>query len=269
MAQADHERDEISRAARRAQDNFRVVAEGTDWMVVDKPAGLLTHPTRPDGVPTLWDGLRALLAYELANRGQVSIITRLDRETSGLVLLALTRDGARRLGLAMQRGEIAKEYLAAVRGWPEWDRTVVDAPLVRQGEVRDSPIWLKRCVDPRGAAAVTEATVEQRFRRAEGRFSLVRARPRTGRTHQIRVHLAAAGYPLVGDKIYGGREQAYLDFIEAGWTPLLQAELLLPRHALHACGLAFPGERGEERVVDGLAGDMASFVAAGLPGGTD
>ena len=238
-------------------------------MVVDKPAGLLTHPTRPDGVPTLWDGLRGLLAYELANRGQVSIITRLDRETSGLVLLALTRDGARRLGLAMQRGEIAKEYLAVVRGWPDWDRTVVDAPLVRQGEVRDSPIWLKRCVDPRGAAAVTEVTVEQRFRRAEGRFSLVRARPRTGRTHQIRVHLAAAGYPLVGDKIYGGREQAYLDFIESGWTPLLQAELLLPRHALHACGLAFAGERGEERVVAGLAGDMASFVAAGLPGGAD
>ncbi len=268
MAEVDHAKDEISRAARRAQDNFRVVAEGTDWMVVDKPAGLLTHPTRPDGTPTLWDGLRELLAYELANRGQVSIVTRLDRETSGLVLLALTRAGARRLGLAMQRGEIGKEYFAVVRGWPEWDETTVDAPIIRQGEVRDSPIWLQRCIDPRGAAAVTAVTVERRFERAEGRFALVRAKPRTGRTHQIRVHLAHVGFPLVGDKIYSGREGAYLEFIETGWTTKLAAELLLPRHALHACALQFPGADGVERLRTDLASDLACFAgAADLPGG--
>ena len=266
MAQADHAKDEISRAARRGQDNFRVVAEGADWMVVDKPAGLLTHPTRPDGTPTLWDGLRELLAYELANRGQVSIITRLDRETSGLVLLALTRGGARGLGLAMQRGAIGKEYFAVVRGWPEWKQTIIDAPIIRQGEVRASPIWLKRCIDPRGAAAVTEVVVERRFERAEGKFALVRARPRTGRTHQIRVHLAYAGFPLVGDKIYGGREEAYLEFIETGWTDRLAAELLLPRHALHACALEFPGAAGVERVRTGLAADLSAF-GADLPGG--
>ena len=265
MAQVDHAKDEISRAARRAQDNFRVVAEGADWMVVDKPAGLLTHPTRPDGTPTLWDGLRELLAYELANRGQVSIITRLDRETSGLVLLALARGSARRLGLAMQRGEIGKEYFAIVRGWPDWDRTVIDAPIIRQGEVHESPIWLKRCIDPRGAAASTEAVVERRFERAQGRFALVRAIPRTGRTHQIRVHLAHAGFPLVGDKIYGGREVAYLEFIDTGWTGRLADELLLPRHALHACALEFPGAAGTERVRTGLPADLAAFVAD-LPG---
>ena len=112
-----------------------MVAEGADWIVVDKPAGLLTHPTRPDGAPTLWDGLRALLAYELANRWQLSIITRLDRETSGLVLLALTPERARAFGLAMQRGEIGKEYAAIVRGWPEWDAMTIDGPIIRQGEV--------------------------------------------------------------------------------------------------------------------------------------
>ena len=202
-----------------------------------------------------------LLAYELANRGQLSIITRLDRETSGLVLLALTAERARAFGLAMQRGEIGKEYLAVVRGWPDWDSLVIDAPLIRQGEVRESPVWLKRCVDPRGAAAWTEVAVERRFERAEGRFSVVRAQPRTGRTHQIRVHLAHAGYPLVGDKIYGGREGgAYLEFIETGWTARLAAELLLPRHALHAVALRLPDAAGWPEVRCALASDLAEFA---------
>jgi len=262
MTQADHPDSEVFRSARLAQDNFRAVAEGEDWIVVDKPAGLLTHPTRPDGTPTLWDGLRRLLAYELANRGQLSIITRLDRETSGLVLLALTRERARSFGLAMQRGEIAKEYLAVVRGWPEWETRTVDAPIIRQGEVRDSSVWLKRCVDARGVEAVTEFAVERRFERAEGQFALLRAQPLTGRTHQIRVHAAHAGYPLVGDKIYGEREGvAYLEFIETGWTPKLQSELLLPRHALHAAALEFSDEHGRQRVESPLPADLQEFVA--------
>lgn len=246
---------------RYAQDNFLVVAEGAGWLVVDKPAGLLTHPTRPDGAPTLWDGLRSLLAYELANRGQISIITRLDRETSGLVLLALTSACARSFGLAMQRGLIGKEYDAIVHGWPEWHETVIDAPILRQGEVRESNVWLKRCVDERGDAAVTGVRVEKRFEKNGHRFALVRARPRTGRTHQIRVHLAHAGYPLVGDKIYGAREgAAYLEFIETGWTTKLEAELLLPRHALHASRLEFSAPEGPQVVECGLPEDLAVFT---------
>ena len=260
MTEADHRKDEIFRLARCAQDNFRVVAEGEDWIVVDKPAGLLTHPTRPDGAPTLWDGLRQLLAYELANRGQLSIITRLDRETSGLVLLALTPERARTFGLAMQRGEIRKEYLAIVRGWPEWEEITIDAPIIRQGEVRESAVWLKRCVDARGVEAVTEFQVERSFERAGEKFTLLQVRPRTGRTHQIRVHAAHAGYPLVGDKIYGGREGgAYLEFIETGWTAKLAEELLLPRHALHASALEFMGPAGTVEVRSGLPPDLADF----------
>lgn len=242
------------------QDNFRVVTEGVDWVVVDKPAGLLTHPTRPDGTPTLWGGLRALLAYELANRGNVSIITRLDRETSGLVLVALKRARAREFGLAMQRGGIGKEYLAVVRGWPAWDALAIEAPIVRQGEVRDSAIWLKRCVHPQGAEARTDVRVERRFEREGAGFALVRARPLTGRTHQIRVHLAHVGHALVGDKIYGAREEAYLEFIETGWTPKLAAELLLPRHALHACALELPDEGAWRRVTCSLSSDLARFA---------
>ena len=263
MAQTDHADDEIFRSARRAQDNFRVVAEGADWIVVDKPAGLLTHPTRPDGAPTLWDGLRQLLAYELANRGQLSIITRLDRETSGLVLLALTRERAREFGLAMQRGAIGKEYFAIVRGWPEWESTTVDAPIIRQGEVRDSSVWLKRCIDPRGAAARTDFAVVQKFSRGGEKFALLRARPLTGRTHQIRLHAAHVGHPLVGDKIYGGREgAAYLEFIETGWTPELERELLLPRHALHAAVLEFDDRDGRQRIEGDLAADLRQFSGA-------
>ena len=261
MAQADHGKSEVFRSARIAQDNFRVVAEGSDWIVVDKPAGLLTHPTRPDGAPTLWDGLRQLLAYELANRGQLSIITRLDRETSGLVLLALTPERARAFGLAMQRGLIGKEYFAIVRGWPEWDETTIDAPIIRQGEVRESPVWLKRCIDPRGAAARTDVTLVRCFERDREKFALVRAEPKTGRTHQIRVHLAHAGYPLVGDKIYGGRAgAAYLEFIETGWTPQLEAELLLPRHALHAAVLRFSVGVDIVEVQCGLPSDLQAFA---------
>lgn len=261
MAQGDHPDSEVFRSARCAQDNFRVMAEGADWIAVDKPAGLLTHPTRPDGAPTLWNGLRHLLAYELANRGQLSIITRLDRETSGLVLLALTSARARNLGLAMQAGGIGKAYLAIVHGWPGWEETLVDAPIIRQGEIRESPVWLKRCVDPRGAAAVTSVRVEKRFERDGRKFALVRAEPRTGRTHQIRVHLAHAGFPLVGDKLYGGREGgAYLEFIETGWTPELAAELLLPRHALHACGLRFPAGEGPVGVECALPPDLLVFL---------
>lgn len=261
MAELDHRKNESLQAARRAQDNFRVVAEGADWIAVDKPAGLLTHPTRPDAAPTLWDGLRRLLAYELANRGQLSIVTRLDRETSGLVLLALNAVRARQLGLAMQRGAIAKEYLAIVRGIPEWNETTIDAPIIRQGEVRPSKIWLKRCVDPRGAAARTFLRVEKRFVSAGCELALVRAQPMTGRTHQIRVHLAHAGFPVMGDKIYGEREEAYLEFIDTGWTPKLARELLLPRHALHACGLVFEVEGARQQLSIGLPPDMQAVLS--------
>ena len=260
MAEFDHGCKEGFRAAHIAQDNFRVVAEGADWIAVDKPAGLLTHPTRPDGVPTLWDGLRTLLAYELANRGQLSIITRLDRETSGLVLLALNSTRARALGIDMQRGAIEKEYLAIVRGQPEWDELAVDAPIVRQGEVRESKIWLKRCVHESGAESRTELRVERRFVFAGREMSLVRARPRTGRTHQIRVHLAHTGFPVVGDKIYGEREEAYLEFVETGWTPKLGGELILPRHALHASTLTFQDGRQSRRISAELPADMEGLL---------
>jgi 23S rRNA pseudouridine1911/1915/1917 synthase len=89
------------------------------------------------------------------------------------------------------------------------------------------------------------------------RFALIRAIPWTGRTHQIRVHLASVGHAIVGDKIYGPDEKLYLEFIETGWTPALERQLLLPRHALHAARLAIPGEH---EWTSPLPVDLADFI---------
>src|SRR5437870_8564768 len=188
--------------------DFKIVDETDDHIVVDKPAFLLTHPTKPDQRRTLWKELRELLAFEIANGGQVSIVNRLDRETTGLVLVAKTAAAARRFGLLMQQRRLHKQYLAIVSGWPDWEKQIVDASLDRQGKHQPSAIWLKQMIHPKGASAQTQFHVERRFARSTSdKFTLIRAIPRTGRTHQIRVHLASIGHPIVGDKIYGPNER--------------------------------------------------------------
>jgi 23S rRNA pseudouridine1911/1915/1917 synthase len=239
-----------------APPRLEVVAESEEWIVVNKPALLQVHPSKPSDAATMWHLLRELLAYELANGGQVSIINRLDRETSGLVLIAKTRAAARHFCTLMERGRIVKQYLALVRGWPEEDRFAVDAPLLRQGIHGESRIYLKQCVHAKGAAARTRFEVVRRFERG-GRFALVRAYPETGRMHQIRVHLAHTGHAVVGDKIYGPSEECYLRFIETGWTGELERALLLRRHALHSAVMEVPDDGLRWEV--GMAEDMEEF----------
>jgi 23S rRNA pseudouridine1911/1915/1917 synthase len=208
--------------------------------------------------------LRELFAFEIASGGQISIVNRLDRETSGLVLVAKTSATARRFGLLMQQRRVKKEYLAVVWGWPDWERYFVDAPLDRQGKHQQSAIWLRQTIHPSGASAQTQFHVEQRFlrpTRGGEKFSVIRAIPRTGRTHQIRVHLSAIGHPIVGDKIYGPDEHLYLRFIETGWTSELEQRLLLPRQALHSTELAI---EGEQTWSSPLPADLAEFCSGGL-----
>jgi 23S rRNA pseudouridine1911/1915/1917 synthase len=238
---------------------FSVIAEGPDFIVVNKPSFLLVHPSKPTKKRTLWSELRHLLAFEIANGGQISIVNRLDRETSGLVLVAKNSESARHFGLLMQKQRIKKEYLAIVWGAPEWEMKTVDAPLIRKGVHEASQIWLKQAIHPAGAFARTDFRVEQRIvRQAGDSFALVRAIPHTGRTHQIRVHLASLGHPIVGDKIYGPDEQLYLQFIETGWTPELENRLLLPRHALHSTSLQI---EGGEKWTSPLPADLEKFLS--------
>ena len=220
------------------QVEFQILGETGDFLAVDKPAGLLTHPTKLGGPRTLWDELCALLGYELAIGGQVSLVNRLDRETSGVLLVAKTAAAARAAGIAMQNGRIEKEYLALVFGWPKWHEMIIDAPIARLGEVAESEVWVERVVNPRGARAITRVRVEKRLAlSAHRRFSLLRAWPKTGRTHQVRVHLSHVGFPLLGDKIYARGSRHYLDFIARGWTKEMESEIWLSRHALHSSGL--------------------------------
>lgn len=235
---------------------FRVLYEDAGVLVVDKAAPLLTHPTGEKNEPTLWHGLHELLAYEVATGGQVSLINRLDRETSGITLVAKTADAARELGKAMQNRLLYKEYFAVVQGNPLWSSACCAEPILRMETVAETRIHVRQCCHPSGKSCRTGFEVLRRC----GDKALLRCSPHTGRMHQIRVHAACLGYPLVGDKIYGGDESCYLDFIATGWTPDLQRRLLLPRHALHACRLTFPWLGREITVESPLPQDMAELL---------
>jgi 23S rRNA pseudouridine1911/1915/1917 synthase len=144
----------------------RIIHEENDFLILDKPAHLLMHPTKPGGPPTLWSELCELLAFEIRNGGQVSLINRLDRETSGLVMVAKNAQTARELARLVNQHRVEKLYAAITQGWPDVDRFEVDQPLLRQGERIPSKIWLKQAIHPAGYQAKTTFQVVQRFENA-------------------------------------------------------------------------------------------------------
>ena len=198
---------------------------------------LLVHPSVPGNPPTLLDGLKDLLAYDIANGARLSIINRLDRETSGIVIVAKNKTTAREFGIAMQKRQITKEYLALVHGTPQEKEFTVEAPILRAGDVGESKIWVKQIPHPDGKPSITKFELIEKIEP----FSLLKAIPKTGRMHQIRVHSLHVNLPIVGDKIYGVNESCYLKFIENGWTKELESELILPRQALHCHRMSLEG----------------------------
>ena len=211
---------------------IETVYEDAELLVVNKPAGLVCHPTKTDGYSSLISRVRLHLGEEM----KAHLINRLDRETSGLVLVAKRDDAARELRQIWETRAARKEYLAIVRGHVCADHDVIDAPI---GKDRQSAVVIKDCVRRDGASAQTGFHVERRFTRTEGEFTLLRVVPGTGRKHQIRIHLAHYGHPIVGDKIYGGDENLYLDFVRRQLTEEQRRRLILPHHALHARSLRF------------------------------
>ena len=238
---------------------FSVIDESDDYIVIAKPAPLIVHPSNGRTEPTLLCGLESLLAFEMANGHKPAIITRLDRETSGLVLVAKHTEAARSLAMSLQNRKAEKTYLAIVHGHPSWDEIDVDQPIIRQGLVQPSAIWLKRTVHPQGRLSFTRFRCLRRWTNASGAFSEVDCQPLTGRTHQIRVHLAHLGFPIVGDKIYGTEESRFLRFIETGWTEELRRDLILPRQALHAATLKIPWQGSSREWHCPLAPDLLHF----------
>ena len=240
--------------------NFRVVDESRDWVVVDKPAPLIVHPANNKPEPTLLGGLENLYSYEIENGACLGIVTRLDRETSGLVLVAKHTVAARELGMIFERREARKEYLAIVKGWPSDDNWICDAPIIRAGDIGPSQIWVRQVADARGKECITRFIVERRFMRDRMEFSVVRCFPETGRMHQIRVHLAESGFPIAGDKLYSSDGSEYLEWMKHGWNDGLAKRLILPRHALHASRLAIGWLGKEIKWEAELAPDLANFI---------
>jgi 23S rRNA pseudouridine1911/1915/1917 synthase len=220
-----------------------ILSQHADFLVVAKPPHLLSHPTRPDGKPTLLGWMQEKFPGEF-----IALVNRLDRETSGTILIARSPEAASRLGSMTMRREIHKYYLALVTGRVELEHGMIDAPIGRLGISEENPIWLRQGVltpdDPQARKAA-EARSEYWRLAASDSVSLLRLQAHTGRLHQLRVHLAHIGHPVIGDKIYGPDPNLYLKFIAEGWTEEHQRVLRLSRHALHAHELRFAWN-GEE-----------------------
>jgi 23S rRNA pseudouridine1911/1915/1917 synthase len=227
---------------------FRVVHDETDFAIIDKPAGMVAHPN--DGVRggTVADRAREIWGKLPTVQGEdrPGIVHRLDGATSGVMVIAKTEPAAEELRRQFRDREVEKVYLALVHGEPRFDSDWIEQPL---GRSERAPDRISVVPEGEGRSAQTFYEVRRRF----GDYALVECRPRTGRTHQIRVHLESIGHGIVGDKLYTGRHG----------RPKPPEGVPFPRRqALHALRLAFRHpERGERVEFEApLAPDLQRFL---------
>ena len=181
--------------------DFEVIFEDDSVIVVSKPSGLIVHPGSGIANGTLVNGLAAQFPdlREIGDPTRLGLVHRLDKGTSGLLVVARTPEALDNLKFQMQERHIHRQYFAIVAGHVESNKGVVDAPLGR-----DPKNPLKRAVINSGKYARTHYEIDQKYE-SPFKVSMLNCRLETGRTHQIRVHLAAIGHPVLGDELYGGR----------------------------------------------------------------
>jgi 23S rRNA pseudouridine1911/1915/1917 synthase len=229
-----------------------IVYEDPRLLVVNKPGDVVCHPSKAGPWSSLVGALR-----EYAGLPTVHLVFRLDRETSGVVVLAKDAKMASRLQTAMMERKVGKSYLAVLSG--ELGAPVtVNQPL---GDDVTSPVFVKSAVVADGLggrSAVTHFTPLK----VTGGFTLARIVTETGRKHQIRAHAQWLGHSLVGDKIYGPDARLYLEFIDHGWTEQLATQLLLPRQALHCAEIDLRPAGLPHVFAAGMAPDLNAFCAA-------
>lgn len=226
-----------------------ILFEDEHLLVLNKPGDVVCHPSKAGP----WSSLVGA-AREYLGGGAVHLIFRLDRETSGVVLIAKNENINRLLQCVVLKRNYAKVYHALLVGELAAE-AAVDQPL---GPDFSGPVVAKTCVVPdgQGKPAITRYTPLA----VGGGFTLARVVTETGRKHQIRAHAQWLGYPLVGDKIYGPDQRLYLEFIEAGWTPALESRLLLRRQALHCSEIALTLAGEERGFRAGFPDDLAEFA---------
>jgi 23S rRNA pseudouridine1911/1915/1917 synthase len=227
-----------------------VLYEDEKLLVINKPGDVVCHPSKAGPWSSLVGALR-----EYAGLPTVHLVFRLDRETSGVVVLTKDARTASRLQIAMQERKIEKTYLAVLTGALRGS-VRVDQPL---GDDVSSPVFLKSAVvsEGEGQNAVTEFSPISSA--PDGAFTLVRVKLGTGRKHQIRAHAQWLGHSVVGDKIYGPDARLYLDFIDGGWSEALAARLLLSRQALHCAEIDLRPAGLPWLFAAPLAPDLADF----------
>lgn len=250
---AENERIVLYRPAPEEPDTprcFGVLFEDDAVLAVDKPAGLPVHPT----ARYLRNTLTSLLKERYGERPPI-IAHRLDSETSGVLLCAKTKEAERALKVAFADRAVAKTYLAITRGVPSLREGRIEAPLDFDTQ---SPIRVKMTHVPTGLPSLTEYRVVGK----SGDLALVECRPRTGRQHQIRAHLALIGHPVLGDKIYGPDPDVFLDYLDQGLTDELVARAGARRHLLHAAAISFahPVTGAPLTVESPLPDDMSTMV---------
>jgi len=240
-----------------------ILYEDEHVLAVNKPPDMVVHPSRGHASGTL---ANALLHHCRARLSDVNgplrpgIVHRLDRDTSGVILCAKSNLAHRRLAEQFKERRIGKEYLAVVRGRPEHDEGEIALPIGRDRRMREK----MRVLSVGGRRALTDYLVRERY----PRFSLLRARPRTGRTHQLRVHLSFIGHPVACDALYGGGEAVYPSDI-SGRERLGTERPLMSRQALHALriGFAHPVTGRPMAITAAPAADLERFLSALRAGG--